>query len=547
MAQLLDLFGFLSVLLRAMTLVAQTLAVGGVVFALVVARPLRLAEDNSGQAALSSLRPLVVWSALGLAVVQIILISVNSAALMATAELSLGEVVGANFFRAGEVMIAASLGLALIAHFQLRRVWHWALALAVVIIGASVMTSHAASRLTDRAPLAIATGLHQAAAAVWIGGLPCLLLALSRCSDEDVRRTLTRRFSRLALACVSVLAAAGLTLSFFYIDAVDAVYGTAYGVMVSAKVLLFGTLLLLGALNFFTVRRLGVVPTSRLNRLRRLAEVEVGVGFTVILAAASLTSVPPAADLTVDRVSLTEIGVRMAPRRPRLRSPGLEELQAPTRQTPQKGAAGAPIPQSFVPGQTATYVNTPADIAWSEYNHHWAGLMVLVAGLLQLTWSAGRAKWARHWPLVFLALAAFIFVRADPENWPLGPNGFWASFGDPEVLQHRAYAALTVALGLFEWAVRTGRIHSERAALVFPLICALGGALLLTHSHSLGNVKEELLAELTHVPLALLGVTAGWARWLELRLPPADRRIPSFVRPVCFVLVGILLLLYREG
>jgi copper resistance protein D len=470
----------------------------------------------------------------------------NSAALMATADLSLREVVGANFFRAGAVMIAASCGLALIAQARFRRMWQWAFALAVIIIGASVMTSHAAARLTDRAPLAVATALHCAATAAWIGGLPYLLLAFSRCSDEEMRERITRRFSRLAMASVSVLAAAGLALSFFYIDAPDAIYGTAYGVMVSAKVLLFGALLLLGALNFSTVKRLGTIQTSGINRLRPLAEVEVGIGFTIILAAASLTSVPPATDLTVDRLKMAEIGERMAPRRPRLRSPGLEELSEPTRQILKRGA-GAPHPQSLTLGRDATYPNTPADIAWSEYNHHWAGLMVLVAGLLQLAWWTGRARWARHWPLIFLALAAFIFLRADPENWPLGPNGFWESFDNSEVLQHRAFAALTIAFGLFEWAVRTGRIRSERAALVFPLVCALGGALLLAHSHSLGNVKEELLAELTHVPLALLAVAAGGARWLELRLPSGDRRIPSFVWPLCFVLIGLLLLLYRES
>jgi copper resistance protein D len=546
MAQLPDIFGFLSVLLRAMMLVAQTLAVGGVIFALLVARPLRLGDNDSGKVTLCSLRRLVTWAAMGMALFQIILLGVNSASLMATAELSLGEIMGANFFRAGAVMIAASSGLALIMQVRFRRMWQWAFALAVVIIGASVMTSHAASRLTDRAPLAVATALHCAATAAWIGGLPYLLLAFSRCSDEDAREIVTRRFSRLAMASVSVLVAAGLTLLFFYIDAPDAIYGTAYGVMVSAKVLLFGTLLLLGALNFYTVRRLGTVPASRFNRLRPLAEVEVGIGFTIILAAASLTSIPPAADLTVDRLNLAEIGERMAPRWPRLRSPALEELSEPTRQTLKK-SAGAPPPQSYVLGRDATHRNTPADIAWSDYNHHWAGLIVLVAGLLQLAWWTGRARWARHWPLVFLALAAFIFVRADPENWPLGPNGFWESFDNSEVLQHRAFAALTVAFGLFEWAVRTGRIRSERAALVFPLVCVLGGALLLTHSHSLGNVKEELLAELTHVPLALLAVVAGCARWLELRLPSGDRRIPSLVWPLCFVLIGLLLLLYRES
>jgi hypothetical protein len=42
------------------------------------------------------------------------------------------------------------------------------------------------------------------------------------------------------------------------------------------------------------------------------------------------------------------------------------------------------------------------------------------------------------------------------------------------------------------------------------MVCAIGGALLLTHSHSLGNIKEELMAELSHSALAIFAVTAGW-------------------------------------
>ncbi len=544
MAQLLDLFAYFSVVLHALAIVAQSLAVGGVVFALLVARLHRLPGDESWKLALCSFRRLITWAAMCLAFFQLILLCLNAAALIATAELPLREVVGASFFRAGIVLIAASSGLALVARAHFRRRWQWAFGLAVVIIGASVMTSHAASRLTDRALLGVVTALHCAATAAWIGGLPYLLIAISRCSDEQVRETIARRFSSLAIASVAVIAAAGLTLSYFYIDAPGAVYGTAYGLMVSAKVLLFGALLLIGALNFLTVRRMNSAPTLQFNRLRPLAEVEVGIGFAIILAAASLTSVPPAADVTDDRLNLSEIGERMAPHWPRLRSPSLEELSEPTRQRMKD--VDALETRSPVMGGDAPILNRQADRAWSEYNHHWAGLMVLVAGLLQLAWWTGHVRWARHWPLVFLALAAFIFLRADPENWPLGPNGFWESFDNSEVLQHRAFAVLTIAFGLFEWAVRTDRIRSKRAALVFPLICALGGALLLTHSHSSENVKKELLAELTHVPLALLAIAAGCARWLELRLPEGDRRIPSLVWPLCFAIIGILLLLYRE-
>jgi putative copper resistance protein D len=68
------------------------------------------------------------------------------------------------------------------------------------------------------------------------------------------------------------------------------------------------------------------------------------------------------------------------------------------------------------------------------------------------------------------------------------------------------------------------------------------GALLLTHSQSLGNIKEEALAELSHIPLAIL------ARWLELRLP-AENYTPDWLTrpwPVCISLIGILLWNYRE-
>jgi putative copper resistance protein D len=88
----------------------------------------------------------------------------------------------------------------------------------------------------------------------------------------------------------------------------------------------------------------------------------------------------------------------------------------------------------------------------------------------------------------------------------------------------------------------------ERAGLVFPVVCVAGGALLLTHSHSLGNIKEEFLAELSHIPLALLAVMAGWSRWLELRLGPGQfRAVARWIWPVCFVLIGAILLNYREA
>lgn len=101
-------------------------------------------------------------------------------------------------------------------------------------------------------------------------------------------------------------------------------------------------------------------------------------------------------------------------------------------------------------------------------------------------------------------------------------------------------------LGVLEWRVRTGHVRDARAALVFPLLCAAGGALLVTHSHALANLKDQLLIEITHVPLVAAAVVAGWARWIEVRLDGPPSRIAGWVWRFAFVAAGVSLLLYRE-
>jgi putative copper resistance protein D len=116
------------------------------------------------------------------------------------------------------------------------------------------------------------------------------------------------------------------------------------------------------------------------------------------------------------------------------------------------------------------------------------------------------------------------------------------------VLQHRAAAAVILVFAAFECAVQAGRLRAGWARYTFPLMCAAGATLLLTHNHSLGDGKKEVLVLMSHAALALFGVTAGWARWLELRLPKAEneRRIAGYVWPVALMLVGMVLLDYRE-
>jgi putative copper resistance protein D len=546
MADLLGIFGFLVVLLRAATLCFQTILAGGVIFLSFVASNDSLRPEELTRPAWKFIR----WSGVGLALSQLAFLLVNSLVLGNSTDISIRKMLGANFAIAGIVAIVASLAVALWPAGWQKSVNRAVLVPAMLILASSVVTSHSFSRMEGRAVLIGLTSLHYLATASWIGGLPYLLLSMKRISEQGIRIRISQRFSRLSQISVAVLFLAGLGMSLVFVGSWNALYGTAYGIMVGTKVALFCCLLLLGAANYFIVRGIGAASTTGSASLIRFGEVEIGIGLTVILAAASLTSQPPGADLTEDRVSLHEIAVRYAPRMPRLTSPPLGDLSpAGKEQERQAKLAGVKVPAAFMPGESFSHPDTPGDIAWSEYNHAWAGLIVFFMGLLALLSHNKYFSWAKIWPLMFLGLAVFLFLRADPENWPLGPNGFWASFSEADVLQHRAVVVLIIVFALFQWAVETNRVKSHAAGLVFPAVCAIGGIVLLTHMHAVTNIKQEMLIELSHTPLAIFGILAGWARWLELRLPQENntRKYLAWVWPVCFIFVGLILMDYHEA
>ena len=548
MSLLVDLFGYLSIILHGLTIVAQSMALGGALFLVFLARPFQATLPDGAMLARRT-AAFAGWSALALVACEALTVAMQSAVLMDTLDLPVQGVLGANFAVAGLVKMAAALVLA--ACLLVRKPVPAAplLGLVAVTVAAATMTTHAAARLSESDVLLAASALHILGAAIWVGGIPFFVMALGRLHDGAAFRRVGARFSRMSMVGVGCILVSATAFSAFYIGSWAGVYGTAYGVMVTAKAAMFGALLLLGLGNFLVVERLRADPGTSVLRMRRFAEVEIGIGFSIFFAAASLTSVPPAVDLSQDRVGWSEIRERNLPQVPSFASPDYDALALPALQSRLDAEAAqkrTAAPPAFVPGSGELPDRNAADIAWSEYNHHWSGLFVTAIGLLGLLHRAG-ARWARHWPLALLGLAVFLFLRSDPEVWPLGEIGFFESFRDVEVLQHRVFVVLIVAFAVFEWGVRTGRLRSPRAALVFPLMTALGGALLLTHSHAIANVKDQLLIELSHTPLALAGIAAGWARWLELRADGRVQRVAGWVWPVCFVLVGAILLNYREA
>src|SRR5690349_17229083 len=111
MSLLVDLFGYLSIILHGLVILAQSMAVGGVLFLVLLARPFtgRLAEG----AELARLAArLAAWSAVGLAVCEALTVALQSAVLMNTLDVPIQEVWGAQFAVAGSVKMVGAAVLA---------------------------------------------------------------------------------------------------------------------------------------------------------------------------------------------------------------------------------------------------------------------------------------------------------------------------------------------------------------------------------------------------------------------------------------------------
>ena len=523
--------GFIDVLLRGALLVAAAFAVGGVAWARLVLRAEPHAKPAAAVARCLRAASLGGWLAATAqgAIVLLVLADVSGNA----GHVPLGDYLGTSFARTAIVRAMLGAALAVLAGRMAGRAaggaaWGLLTVLALATSASSAGLSHAAARVDGRLLLLGLDAAHQLAASVWVGGLAHFTLHVARTRGEDdpYRRVLAPRFSTVALVAMSTMVATGLALTLLYVGDLAGMVGTAYGVMILSKVALLAAVLGLAAVNFRLVRRaFGAEPPARLTRF---VEVELGLGITILFAAASLTSLPPATDVRADRATPAEVAGRFVPAPPRLTSPPIADLIRTAE------------PLMAPPGERLA-----VERAWSEYNHHWAGFFVLTMGLLAVLERTG-VRAARHWPLVFLGLAAFLFIRNDPRAWPLGPAGFWESMALPDVLQHRAFVVLIVVFGIFEWMVRVGRLPARPWALVFPLLCAAGGGMLLTHSHAMFNLKDEFLTEVTHAPLGIAGAFAGWARWVEVRLPEAGGT-PAWLWRACLVTVGVILLVYREA
>jgi len=190
--------------------------------------------------------------------------------------------------------------------------------------------------------------------------------------------------------------------------------------------------------------------------------------------------------------------------------------------------------------------------AYSEFNHRFAGLFVLLFGLAEL----GHALrypvpvWSRFvLPAALAVIGGFLLVWSDHEAWPIGSLSFIQTFSghDPEILQHKFYGVFAATAAVSETLRRVG--WARHPAWAAPLVFfGLTGALLLfVHSH--GDHPANSMIALHHTLLGSLGVGAAVSTAMVSWTSGASRH-PGKNWELAWagfvILIGIQLLLYSE-
>jgi hypothetical protein len=206
------------------------------------------------------------------------------------------------------------------------------------------------------------------------------------------------------------------------------------------------------------------------------------------------------------------------------------------------------------PAQAAKRV---ADKQESEFNHHLAGLFVVLAGIFILAESHLVKRWpvVRYaWSMCFLAAGLFVLVYSDTEIWPFGPQTPWyAITNNAEDLQHKIFAMILLALGYVELQRARGRLKAPWAAWFFPAVGAAGAILLLFHVHG-GNMQEPHAMETMeriqrqHHWFAATGFGVALTNGLAglTKTPQEWKHFFRTAWPALLIILGVLLTLYTE-
>ncbi len=191
-------------------------------------------------------------------------------------------------------------------------------------------------------------------------------------------------------------------------------------------------------------------------------------------------------------------------------------------------------------------------IAYSEFNHHMAGVFLLLIGLSEVRQALGwpALVWTRFLlPGALTVGGIFLLIWSDHDSWPIGSMTFMQTFfgSDEEVLQHKTYGVLAFAVGVVEFLRRTGGFVHAAWTAPLPLFAIVGGIMLFGHSH--GDHPAASRIALHHVIMGMMAITAGSSKLVSgwrTRSVITERSYWELLWASLVVVIGLQLLLYSE-
>jgi hypothetical protein len=203
-------------------------------------------------------------------------------------------------------------------------------------------------------------------------------------------------------------------------------------------------------------------------------------------------------------------------------------------------------------GHQAGWEGSVAGIAYSEFNHHFSGILILIIGLSEVRQALAIPFWA--WtrfllPGALLAAGSFLLVWSDHNAWPIGSLSFMQTFfgSDTEIIQHKSYGLLSVTVGIIELLRRFRQLGHVVWATPLPVFAMIGGLMLFGHSHGVHPSADKIAID--HAIMGTMAVTAGSSKLLSdwFRSPSRARSSKwELLWAGLIMLIGIQLLIYSE-
>jgi hypothetical protein len=185
---------------------------------------------------------------------------------------------------------------------------------------------------------------------------------------------------------------------------------------------------------------------------------------------------------------------------------------------------------------------------YSLFMHHTAGYFMFAIGVLMVM---DRVTHSRQ-PILqyaigttWLLFGLFIFVRADPDGWPMG-SGFWESWTmstSGEWVQHKLLSLIPLLLALYTICDRRTMGQDNGGSYVAVALAIIGAVGLLSHQHldhpglDIVNVQHRFFAG-TCLLIAVSLLQEARGRWVK-----NNKRL---IFPTLIILLSLQLVWYTE-